>query len=311
MTGANGLAHQALVYDSPADLAAAVLPLLREGMERGDKLFVAARRANVDALLDALGADADRVELHDTERWAARPADRLAAVRRMVDAVPADSRVLAFGEPVWSGSPAVRREWARYESVINRALADAPLRFVCLYDRSALSDDVLGHGLCTHGEVLERGTIRPSADYCPPELFVPSLKADRASVHDDAHEIEFDGDHGAFRRALAALALERGVDPDRVEEFVIAASEVSTNAVLHGALPVHARAWAADGEFVCEVSDSGGGIGDPLAGWGLPAAGATGGWGLPLTRRLCDALEIVPRADGTSVYLHVTLCDGR
>jgi anti-sigma regulatory factor (Ser/Thr protein kinase) len=309
MTAAS-LRHHALIYSSPADLAATAVPLLREGMERGDALFVATKRANIDALRAALDADAALVQLHDTDRWEVRPADRLVAVRAMVDRLAEGRSLLAFGEPVWSGPEAVRREWARYESVINAVLADAPLLFYCLYDGAALPDDVLEHGRCTHSHVLEAGQTAVSEGFMPPERFIPSLRGTHSyGVERAVHEISLDGDHRAFRAVLTDIALERVVAPQRVDALVIAANEVTTNAVRHGAPPVHARAWATDEGLVCEVSDAGAGIADPLAGWTLPAADRdpTGGWGLPLTRRLVDALEIVPADDGTRVYLHLSL----
>jgi anti-sigma regulatory factor (Ser/Thr protein kinase) len=307
------LLHHALVYNSSAEFVAVVEPLLREGMERGDALFVATKRSNIDRLRAALGGDAALVELHDTDTWQARPADRLVAVRRMIDGLAPGRHLLAFGEPVWSGSSAVRREWARYESVINSALADAPLRFFCLYDGSALPDEIVEHGLCTHSHVLESGATRESREFVAPERFVPSLHGADAEVPADVEEIDFDGDHSSFRLALGALVRERGVDHERAEELVVAANEISTNALRHGAPPISTRLWTTGDELVCEIADSGAGIDDPLAGWTLPDREhlTPGGWGLPLSRRLCDALEIVRSDSGNSVYLYLALAGER
>jgi anti-sigma regulatory factor (Ser/Thr protein kinase) len=308
MTGS--LVHQAFLYDSPAHFAEVMAPVVRAGLERGDRVFVGVKRPSLDALAGALGPDAARVELRDTAEWSPRPGDRAFSIRRMLDELPPGGRLLALGEPVWTGSDAVLREWARYESAINAVFADAPLTFVCLYDRSELPDHLLDHGRCTHGELIgDDGRPCPCDAFVPPERYIPQLQDGAVPPPDEVHEIVFDGDHRSFRLALAGLALERGVDPERVEEFVIAANEVSTNAVVHGGAPVRARAWAAGGDFVCEVSDAGAGIGDPLAGWMLPDGGASGGRGLALSRRLCDALEIVPTGAGTKVHLHVSLGD--
>jgi anti-sigma regulatory factor (Ser/Thr protein kinase) len=304
----SGLLHHALVYGSPAELAATVEPLLREGMERGDALFVATKRSNIDALRAALGGDAALVELHDTDAWQTRPAGRLVAVRRMLDGLAPGRELLAFGEPVWSGPDAVQREWARYESVINSALASAPLRFFCLYDSSALPDEILGHGLCTHSHVVEGGATRVSDGFTPPEQFVPSLgAADSEAPNGDVRELDFDGDHHSFRVALSRMAHERGVEGERAEDLVIAANEVSTNALRHATPPIGARVWTTGDQLVCEISDSGPGIDDPLAGWALPDHLTPGGWGLPLSRRLCDALEIAADGGGSRVRLYVSL----
>lgn len=304
------LVHQALVYDSPADFVATAAPFLREGMERGDTLFAATAPANVEALRDELGSDADHVDLNDTETWKPRPADRLAAVQRMVDAVPAGNELRALGEPIWPDSEAVRREWARYEAVINLVLADAPLRFICLYDGARLPAEAIDHGCCTHPEVLEAGRPLPSPRFVEPERYVARLERPQAVAGGDLSEICFDGDHHALRTALAEMAGQTGLRDERVEALVLAANEVSANASVHGRPPIKVRAGTADGEFLCEVSDSGPGLSDPLAGWTIPDRAEPGGWGLPLSRRLCDALDIVPGDDGTRVYLHVALDDG-
>jgi anti-sigma regulatory factor (Ser/Thr protein kinase) len=308
MTGAR-LAHQAFLYDGAEQFADAMAPLVRAGVERGDKVLVAAKRASTEALREELGSDSAGVELHDTLEWHPRPVHRLMAVQRTLAALPPDGSLLALGEPVWTGSAATRREWARYESTINVALADAPLRFICLYDRSELPESILDHGRGTHPEVVEGSVACPCATYEPPADFVRELDAGgRAERGRDHYDIAFDGDHHAFRSLLAGLAVECGMTPDRAEELVLAANEVTTNSVIHGEPPIAARCWVADGDFVCEISDGGPGVADPFAGWTLPEPGAPGGWGLAVARRICDALEVAGGGyDGARVRLYVAL----
>ena len=156
MAGAT-LAHQAFLYDGAEQFAEAMAPLVRAGAERGDSVLVAAKRASTEALLAELGDDAEGIELHDTLEWHPRPVDRLMAVQQAIAELPPDTGLLALGEPIWQGSAAMRREWVRYESTINVALADAPLRFICLYDRSELPEEILGHGRGTHPELVADG----------------------------------------------------------------------------------------------------------------------------------------------------------
>jgi anti-sigma regulatory factor (Ser/Thr protein kinase) len=91
---------------------------------------------------------------------------------------------------------------------------------------------------------------------------------------------------------------------ERAEEFVLSAYEVTSNAFVHGAEPIRAYAWAQDGELIFRISDSGPGLRDPLAGWLPPEDLAGGGWGLPIARQLCDAVEIAASPAGTTVSLH-------
>jgi anti-sigma regulatory factor (Ser/Thr protein kinase) len=304
---APGLAHQAFLYDGPEQFAAAMAPLVRAGAEHGDRVLVAAKRASADALRAELGGTPAGVELHDTREWHPRPVDRLMAVQHVVAGLRPGASLLALGEPIWSGSEASRREWARYESTINVALADAPLRFICLYDRSELPPAVLDHGLSAHPEVVDGAAACPCAAFQPPERFVRKLDAGGFPAPERSrYDIAFGGDHHAFRTMLAALAQECGMAADRAEGLVLAANELVTNAVLHGEPPIAARCWVADGDFVCEVSDGGPGVSDPFAGWELPPAGAEGGWGLALARRTCDALEVTSE-DGARARIYVAL----
>lgn len=303
-----GLAHQAFLYDGAEQFAEAMAPLVRDGVARGDKVLVAAKRESTEALRARLGDDAAGVELHDTFEWHPRPVHRLMAVQQTLARLRPGARLLALGEPVWSGSEAMRREWARYESTINVALADAPLRFICLYDRSELPDSILDHGLGTHPELVDGAAACACAAFEPPERFVRGLDAGGGVAPDrDHYDIAFNGDHHAFRGLLAGLALECGMSADRAEELVLAANEVVTNAVLHGEPPISARCWVADNDFVCEISDAGAGVADPFAGWTLPGPGAEGGWGLALARRICDALEVTGKDRAARVRLYVAL----
>lgn len=43
------LAHQAFLYDGAEQFAEAMAPVVRAGVERGDKVLVAAKRASTDA----------------------------------------------------------------------------------------------------------------------------------------------------------------------------------------------------------------------------------------------------------------------
>jgi anti-sigma regulatory factor (Ser/Thr protein kinase) len=301
------LVHQGFIYRSTDDFVATLAPFAREGLERGDVVFAGAGREQLDALREELGDDARHVELHDTEVWEPRPFDRLLAVKRMVDALPPGATLRAMGEPVWTGSPAVQREWARCESVINVALARAPLRFICLYDGSTLPERLLDHGRHTHSELLEGGVACPCTAFVAPEDYVPALVPDFRDTPSNATDVPCDGDQHLFRARLSAMARDEGLGADRVQQLVLAASEVATNALVHGERPVRAQVWTTGGEIVCEVADAGAGIADPLVGWRVPHPAVPGGWGLPMTRQLCDAVEIGTDDGGTRVRLHMAM----
>ena len=97
-----------------------------------------------------------------------------------------------------------------------------------------------------------------------------------------------------------------GLSEDRIVDFVIAVSEIAGNTVRHARSAGSIDIWAADGEVVCEIRDSGI-ITDPLAGSKPPPPDANGGHGLWLVYQVCDRVELRSDEKGTVIRLHMTL----
>lgn len=107
-----------------------------------------------------------------------------------------------------------------------------------------------------------------------------------------------------MRRRVAVCAHE-WMDPECCDEFVVAVSEVISNAIEHGGGRGLVRLWSADGQLVCEVTDEGDGVTDLHAGTVPPAASARGGYGLWLARSLCTSVHgQTADGEGTTVWLH-------
>jgi anti-sigma regulatory factor (Ser/Thr protein kinase) len=294
------LVHQALLYDSEEHFVAEMAPFVREGIERGETIFAATSKANAAALREELGDDASHVRLEDTTEWEIRPYERLQAFRQMVTDLPEGGSLRAMGEPVWDGSDAVVRQWARYESIINLALERAPMRFVCLYDSGALPDRILEYAGQTHPQRVEGGVAIDSERFIPAADFLDGPPAPLPT-----RALELSLDPGQFRRELGRFLIDAGQSSRLAEDFTLAANEVLANALRHGDSPVDAHVWVEGDGVACRVVDAGPGIGDPLAGWLPPQRFTEGGWGLPIARQLCDALEIAPGQDtGAVVTLH-------
>ncbi len=298
----SSLVHQAFLYGSRDAFVAELAPFVRAGLARGDVVFAAGKRPNVEALREELGDDAERVQLEDTTVWKTEPYERLQAFRRLVDELPAGTGLCALGEPVWAGSPAVVRQWACYESIINLALAAAPMRFVCLYDSASLPDQILSYAVHTHPEQLQAGATVACEQFAPPSRF---LSGHAPMPARDARELPLDGHE--FRQAVSEQALAAGAERERTEKFMLAANELLTNALRHGRPPVRAHLWIEDKELVCRVADGGLGPEDPLAGWLPPTDSAEGGWGLPMARQLSDSLEILTSGSETAVAVYLSL----
>ena len=93
--------------------------------------------------------------------------------------------------------------------------------------------------------------------------------------------------------------------PTRVDDLVMATTEVLANAIVHGGGDIVIRVWQETGSFVCQVEDEGPGVADAFAGYHPPGEAAEEGRGLWLARQLVDLLQIVPGPDGTTVRLHL------
>jgi anti-sigma regulatory factor (Ser/Thr protein kinase) len=85
---------------------------------------------------------------------------------------------------------------------------------------------------------------------------------------------------------------------------------VCVNAVEHAAGGYYGM-WCDADELVCEVVDAGRGMSEPYPGSGPSKVSSQGGYGLGVTRRMCEHVEIKSRPGWTSVRLHVALSRSR
>ena len=129
-----------------------------------------------------------------------------------------------------------------------------------------------------------------------------SSPADLASEEPAASE-EFDL-HGLrrVRDFVADYASRAGLAPARVDDLVLAVSEIATNAVVHGGGRGRvAVGTTADGMYVA-VTDWGRGLREPVAPT-RPPPDAPSGRGLWLTRWLYPELRVTTGPAGTTVTL--------
>jgi transcriptional regulator with XRE-family HTH domain len=171
--------HRVLVYDSDDEFLAAAAPFVLEGVGVGESVLVVSARHQIELLHDALGEDATQVEFRDSSEWYRSPTDALNRYRRFVQdrfgrGVP---WVRVIGEPVWTGrSEAEAIAWARYEALINLALATAPATIVCPYDGRSLPDSIVAGARHTHPEVTEGASTSPNPGYEEPEDYLLAVR---------------------------------------------------------------------------------------------------------------------------------------
>jgi anti-sigma regulatory factor (Ser/Thr protein kinase) len=122
------------------------------------------------------------------------------------------------------------------------------------------------------------------------------LHADRLDFGlDDLHDI---------RSLVATGASAGGLDPGRVSDLVVAASELAANSILHGGGRGLATVWEDGKSVFVEVADAGT-IVDPSVGKVRPDPSAENGRGLYIANQLCDEVAIDSTATGTRIRLRM------
>ena len=172
--------HEALVYGSTDEFAAATLPFLRQGMELGDHVLVVLRERGRAVLGDALAEDADQVEFADAREWYRSPEHAFQGYTRYLGDQLARSarRIRVVAEVIWPADFAAAdvAGWKRYEAGISTAMASVPVSFICAYDTRELPDDIVADALRTHPLVRTGEGARPSSRYTEPRAFIRDLE---------------------------------------------------------------------------------------------------------------------------------------
>ena len=305
------LTHQALLYGSEEEFVTAAVPFIRDGLDRGDPVRVAATSRNTGWLKVALGVDAHHVAFCDGNQWYRHPVRTLAALHHTVQAVAPDGqRLRMIEDPMCTARTRQEsKEWARYESLVNAALARANAALVCTYDTRLVESDVVTEVARTHPELVVNGSCRPSPSYVDPAVF--NAESDKLPLPEppaSALRLKFDGvsQLSTLRGFVISYVTWAGAGVQAAEQFVQAVDEVATNAIDHGGGSGLLRVWTDPQRMSCDVSDTGGGLRDPLAGR-LPTGFTARGRGLWLARQLCDLVELHSDPAGTTVRLHLTL----
>jgi anti-sigma regulatory factor (Ser/Thr protein kinase) len=306
------VAHQALLYRSEEEFLAGIVPFVRDGLECGDSIRILTTDRNAVWLRAALGADVRRVVFCENSQWYGHPVRALATLHRTVGAARPDGhRLRMIGEPVWTARTArENREWARHESLVNAVLAGANAALVCTYDARVVDPVVVANMARTHPELVVDGRSQPSPGYTDPVVFnAECTSSPLPELPPPALWLRFRRlDQLATLRAfVTSQATQAGVATHSLERFVQAVDEVVTNAVEHGGGSGVLQIWTSPHTMVCEVSDTGAGLRDPLAGHLPPDRCTASGHGLWLARQFSDLLEVHSDPAGTTVRLHLNL----
>jgi anti-sigma regulatory factor (Ser/Thr protein kinase) len=298
--------HEAFLYRGEAEFLTGVGGFVRDGLAEGDVVVVAEPADRLDLLRDALAGDlpADgSARFLDMAEVGANPGRIIAVWAEALAAATAGGRRLCgVGEPAFAGRRAAEfDECHLHELLLNRAFDGGPAwRLVCPYDVGRVPEVVRHRALHSHPVWSTTGRTEPTgsdvdemlaAAFADP-LPVPTQAALRGDFGP--------GDVPAVRRTVAAWARSCRLPVEQAESLELAASELATNAVVHGGGSGGVALWADPATAVLEVT-SPGRLAEPLSGRLRPPPGHVGGAGLYLVHQLCDLVQVRSGPGGTTV----------
>ncbi|GAA0904522.1 hypothetical protein GCM10009557_80100 [Virgisporangium ochraceum] len=110
----------------------------------------------------------------------------------------------------------------------------------------------------------------------------------------------------SLRSAVAAHGSALGLAAGRVNELVLVAHEMATNAVRHGGGSGRLRMWRVDGSLFCEVADDGDGFLFARPDH-RPDLSASGGRGLWIIACMVDEMRVDSDEAGTTMRVELRL----
>jgi anti-sigma regulatory factor (Ser/Thr protein kinase) len=297
-----GLTHLAVLYRGLPEYADTVTSFVDEGLAAGEPVMVAVPGPKAD--LVRTGVKGRGTYFVDMAELGRNPGRIIPAIQEFLQQ-HRDQASRFVGEPIWLGRrPDEIAEATRHEALINVALADAPATILCPYDCGVLSQSVLDDCWRTHPEVLRAGLTEESEAYEDPAAVYADdawpLSPPPSGL--EGRQFRSDTDLSRVRSWVHELGWAAGLAVDRVDDLVLAVSEVAGNSVRHGGGVGVLRVWRNEEDaVVCEIRDAGY-ITDPLVGRRAPGRNHDVN-GLWLVNQLCDLVEIRSSPTGTQVRL--------
>jgi anti-sigma regulatory factor (Ser/Thr protein kinase) len=302
--------HDALFYDGTEDFVVQTVPFIREGVDAGEPILVVVDAEKIARLRAELDGSADLVRFADMASVGMNPARIIPAWRAFVEEhAAAGGPCRGIGEPIWAArSLDELDECERHEALLNVAFAGAPGWWLaCPYDTGSLPASVLEEAERNHPFVVHEGVRRRSAAYRGLEGAAAPFDRPLPAPPADARVVRFEPTVESLRSLRGIVAAEArsvGFERAKVEDLVLAASEVATNTIRHGGGVGILRIWHDAAATVCEISDAGR-IEAPLVGRDRPTPDLESGYGLWLANHLCDLVQIRTFEGGSEVRLHL------
>jgi anti-sigma regulatory factor (Ser/Thr protein kinase) len=300
--------HEALFFDSDRALLEAAVPWLREGLQAGEDVALLCTEDHNAALVGALGPDPHVMVLPRTRIYH-KAVDAVAFFHDLVTARVAagQPRLRLVGEVGFDTRPQGHDAWCRYEAVCNHALAPLPLWSLCAYDTQVLPRPLLDAAWVTHPWLRAGGERARNGDFVQPARLLTGLTRPLEPPAAQAATVTLTqlGELPGLRRWLQARLADAQLGTEAAEDAVLAVDEVAANGLRHGRPPVQVALWRTTASLVCDITDRGTGLTDPLAGYTPPdpLQLLEGGVGLWMTRRLCEDVTTGRTPTGFTVRL--------
>ena len=295
-TDGTALRHNAIVYESDDEYLACAVPFLRDGLQAGEAAIVAHTKPGIAIMREALGPDAERVAFVDVSWAYTRPARTLAAYHEVyAEQLRRSPRLRAVADVQFGPDPREWDLWTGYEAIFNRSFAHLPAWVLCSYNANGTPDPIIEGVWRTHREVVDRDSWTTSELYEDPEHVLRRITPPPEALP-DLRSIPVAHDTEQLRERLAHELVAAGHGEAKTVEMLLAATEIATNAIQHGAGIKDIRIGRAHGRFVCEITDRGPGFDDLAAGYLAPRDGV--GSGLWVARQLTWRLEFFQSPSG-------------
>ncbi|GLZ33398.1 anti-sigma regulatory factor [Lentzea sp. NBRC 105346] len=294
--------HPALFYRDAEDYLSATVPFVVEGLAEGEPVAVAVPPPNLALLRDALATFADRIVFHDMSLVGRNPGRIIPGVlRRFADSHPG-RHVRIIGEPMWpSRTDEEYPACAIHEALVNHAFLGRDATILCPFNAYRLSAEVLRDAEAAHPLVVDEHGPRPSEHFGPDGL-ISRYNRPLNPPPEGAASTTITGTVANARKFTKEHALRAGFDPRRLDDLVLAVTELVTNSVEHGGGTSTLHLWSDDNGYLCQVSDTGY-ISDPLAGRLPVGPDRPGGRGLLVVNHLADLVRLHTSPNGTTVQL--------
>jgi hypothetical protein len=231
--------HEALLWRGIDDFLATTVPFVRDGLDGGEAVMVAATGEHNEWLHGALGVDADRVHFVDMLDLGRNPVRIITALRGFIDeGIGGGGAVRGIGEPIWRGRRAEEvLESQLSEALINVAVEpDSPVWLMCPYEADSLDPTLIEEVYRSHPAVIDGTTYRGSPSYGGrahlDEVFtaeLPPLSGLQGEMVFERNELQ------QVSKLVAATAFAAGVAPDRAAELAVVVKELAASSLQRGA----------------------------------------------------------------------------